>query len=383
VLLDSTFSTTAGGTLPTSTTRQNSDQSCQLGTGAELRDIVGESLANYTFSVNPLRLLAALLASRGIPAEPLFAAHGITTAMLDHTEARIPLITARRLWTEAERITGDRDLGLSVGEEGPLGAGVIAYAAQASATLGAAFRTLCRFHRLVTDAATVALILEGSRARLVLHTGGADSDPLPRHVAELYLALWVRGGRQLTGVNWAPVAVRFRHAQPPSIAKHERVFRAPLSFGESADEIELEASLLDLPFKSADPRLAAILERYGDEQLSRLPPNDDFAGEVRHAVASSLRNDDATLGRLAARFRTTPRTLQRRLATAGISLRTLVDDVRRQLALDHVARGELPIAEVAFLLGFDAVTSFHRAFRRWTGTTPTEYRQRAGTAIAK
>ena len=180
---------------------------------------MSESLANYTFSVNPLRLLAALLASRGIPAEPLFAAHGITTAMLDHTEARIPLITARRLWTEAERMTGDRDLGLSVGEEGPLGAGVIAYAAQASATLGAAFRTLCRFHRLVTDAATVALILEGSRARLVLHTGGADGDPLPRHVAEMYLALWVRGGRQLTGVQ---LGARCSALPPCAAAEHRQ-----------------------------------------------------------------------------------------------------------------------------------------------------------------
>lgn len=348
-----------------------------------MRDIVDEVLANYTFSVNPLRLLAGLLASRGVAVEPLFSAHGITTAVLNDIEARIPFITARRLWTDAERMTGDRDIGLSIGEEGPLGAGLIAYAVQASATLGAAYRTLCRFHRLVTDAGTVALILEGARARLVLHTGGSDDDPLPRHIAELYLALWVRGGRQLTGVDWSPGAVRFRHVQPPDIGKHRRIFRAPLSFGQSTDEIEFDASLLELPLKSADPRLAAILERYGDEQLSRLPPTTDFAAEVRHAIAGSLRNDDATLERLAARFHTTPRTLQRRLAASGISLRGLVDDVRRQLALDHVARGELPIAEVAFLLGFDAVTSFHRAFRRWTGTTPTEYRRGAGRAVGE
>jgi len=342
---------------------------------------LGSVLESYTFSVNPLRLLARLLELRGISATPLFAAHGVTPALLDDLEARIPVATARQLWDDAERLTGDTDIGLSVGEEGPLGAGVIGYAVQMAPTLGAAYKTICRFHRLVTDVGTVVLVIEGNNARLVLQTGpGTDDEHLPRHIAELYLALWVRGGRELTGVDWSPIAVRFRHPQPPSTAKHARLFRAPLVFNHFADEIEFDVAHLDLPLRNADSRLGTILSRYGDELLSRLPQSNDFPGAVRRAVAATLRSDESTLERLAMRFHTAPRTLQRRLAQHGLSLRTLVDDVRRQLAIDHVLRGELPIAEIAFLLGFDAVTSFHRAFRRWTGSPPTEYRARMRVA---
>ena len=305
------------------------------------------------------------------------------SAFLQDVEGRIPIATVRQLWSDAERLTGDPDIGLSVGEKGPLGTGVIAYAVQTSPTFGAGIRTVCRFHRLVTDVGSVTLTIDGARASMALHTGANSHDWLPRHISELYLAKWVCGGRQLTGVDWDPIAVRFRHPQPASTLAHERLFRAPLFFDHATDEIEFDAALLELPLVTHDPALAAILERYGEELLSRLPRVDDFTDAVREAVARSLRSQDSTLEGLATRFHMTPRTLQRRLAAHGISLRTLIDDVRRQHALTHVTRADLPIAEIAFLLGFDAVTSFHRAFRRWTGVTPVEYRQgRAKTSGA-
>jgi AraC-like DNA-binding protein len=136
---------------------------------------------------------------------------------------------------------------------------------------------------------------------------------------------------------------------------------------------ELDRKLLDLPFRTADKRLLRIMRRYGDELLRRLKPEQDLLATVRHLVSSSLGSDEGTLDRLATRLHITPRTLQRRLSGEGVSLRSLIDEARREQALRHVSRAGRPFAEIAELLGFDDVTSFHRAFRRWTGVTPGQY----------
>jgi AraC-like DNA-binding protein len=197
-----------------------------------------------------------------------------------------------------------------------------------------------------------------------------------RHLAELYLAKFLYAGRELTGVDWDPIAVRFRHGCPARIDAHRRFFRAPIVFGHPVDELELEGRILQLPLRGANPRLLHILDRYAAEVLSRLPPVNDFAMAVRFTIATSLQRREPTLERLAAHFHTSTRTLQRRLADAGLSLRHLVDEARRELAMRYLEREDLSLGEVGFMLGFDGRQSFHRACRRWTGTTPAEVRRR-------
>jgi len=111
-------------------------------------------------------------------------------------------------------------------------------------------------------------------------------------------------------------------------------------------------------------------------QIKLAPPRaDDFAGRVREAVVKLSAGTSPTLWQIARSFHMTSRTLQRRLSEEKLSFRRLVDDGRRELAIRHVVRDDLSIAEVGQLAGFDSATSFHRAFRRWTGVTPARYRE--------
>jgi AraC-like DNA-binding protein len=323
-------------------------------------------------SVNPLRLLVGALASRGISTGELFAVHRIGPALLEDFEMRVPVDEANAIVEHAALLSKIRDFGLFVGSQGPSPSGLPALAAEACGSLREALRAVCRYHPLITGVGRFELVEEHAHALLIWNTDGCDV-PVSRHWADLYLSSLLRRGRDLTGVDWNPSAVRFRHARPPNTTAHQRFFRAPLSFDQRAHELELDRKLLDLPFRTADPNLRRIIHRYGDELLERLEPEEDIISTVRHIVSSSLGSDEATLDRLAARLHTTPRTLQRRLSSEGVSLRSLIDEARREQALLHVANSDRALAEIAELLGFDAVSSFHRAFRRWTGVTPAQY----------
>ncbi len=340
------------------------------------------SLPRYSVSVNPLRLLAATMRARRASVTELLFRHGLTPHVLEDLDGRVPLPIACDLWEDAAERLGEPNIGLVVGERGPVGEGVVAYALQACATLGDAWRLVVRFHRLLTDVVEPRLVGEGRRARLTLHARAVGWRPL-RHLTDLYLAKFVYSGRTLTGVDWNPLVVRFRRPRPPSIDEHRRFFRAPLVFGHVVDELEVERETLQLPLRGAEPRLLRILDRYAADALSRLPPpTNDFAQAVRLAVATSLRQKVPTLDLLAAEFHTSPRTLQRRLASAGVSLQRLVDEARHELALRYLERDELAIGEIGLLLGFDSKQSFYRAFRRWTGATPSEVRRRLQPAGA-
>jgi AraC-like DNA-binding protein len=335
-----------------------------------------------TISVNLLRPLITLLQQRGAPLADLLTRHRISPALLDHTESRIPVESGYAFFDEAALLLDEPDLGLLAAERSPIGTmGVPAYAISSSDTLGDAYRKLTRLHRLIMDLGQVELHEEGDRARLVVRLPTAP-DHVYRQVVEGYLMGWLRRGRELTGVAWSPCAVRFRHAQPAKLDNHQRLFRCVLLFGQRTDELELDRSLLALRIRSAEPGLAAILDRYADEMLARLPHSDDLAGRVREAVITLSNGTAPSLWQVARSFHMTSRTLQRRLSEEKLSFRRLVDDGRRELAMRHLVREELSIAEVGQLAGFDSATSFHRAFRRWTGMTPARYRdaQRTGGA---
>src|SRR5262249_29868131 len=127
--------------------------------------------------------------------------------------------------------------------------------------------------------------------------------------------------------------------------------------------------------RAADSALTAVTERHLRRMLDELPATETFTGQVRQLLLDELRLGEPTLSRLAERLRTSERTLQRRLGSEGTSIKELLDDPRHQLSLRHLADSRESIAEISFLLGFADVRAFHRAFRRWTGTTPAAFRQ--------
>jgi AraC-like DNA-binding protein len=332
-----------------------------------------------TVSVFVLRAFAGALAGAGIDVPAFLAGLGLAPGILAETDVRIPAPLAFRAFEEAAARTGDPCIALHAAERIPLGAvGFLDYHARSSPTLGEALRRTIRYFVLINDRMEASLEIDGGVARLVQRRRGPPIDPEPRQTAEFHLAMIVGRGRAFLARDWPLHHVGFAHAAPADAREHERYFGAPVRFGLPADELAFDASLLDQPLPTADPALSAVLERYAEALVAKLPAVSTFLDEARRAVAELLRSGDPSLDATAARLGTSRRTLQRRLAEEGTSHQDLVDGVRRDLALRWLPDTRMAITEVAYLLGFSEPAAFHRAFKRWTGQTPAEYRRAHG-----
>jgi AraC-like DNA-binding protein len=117
-----------------------------------------------------------------------------------------------------------------------------------------------------------------------------------------------------------------------------------------------------------------LLDRHAEELLEKFPPRDSLTDQVRSIIANEFRGGDPSLEHVADQLGLTPRTLQRKLQELNTSHNELVDQMRCQLAMRYLREHNMAICEVAYLLGFSESSSFHRAFKRWTGVTPKEFR---------
>jgi AraC-like DNA-binding protein len=330
----------------------------------------------HTILVRSVRKIAEAAAARGVAPEDLYGAVALDPSLLEDPDNRIPFDQLVAIYEHAARLTGDDAFGLHVGEASdPELFDVLGYVLVNSPTLGEALERLVRYHSIWTDGAVFRLGVGGGRARLAYDYAGSGVAAARRHDAEMTLSVGVAFARRVTGVDWAPLDVSFRHPEPESVAEHRRIFRAPVRFDAPANELVFDGDLLALPLAEADPGLSDILERQARELLARAPRRDSLADQVRAVLGAGLAGEGSKLETVARKLGLSARTLQRKLREEGRSYQDLLDEVRGGLSRQHLREPKLAVCEVAYLLGFSEPSAFHRAFRRWTGVTPKEFRR--------
>jgi AraC-like DNA-binding protein len=173
------------------------------------------------------------------------------------------------------------------------------------------------------------------------------------------------------------IEVCFCHAAPADARAYAQVFgeRATLRFEQPACGFVLPAVALDTLLPTADPHLHDLVTKHADLLLAELPVAESFTARVRELVTAGLPNGTAGAPHVASALHVSSRTLARRLEEEGTSFKDLTEQIRKNLALRYVGQTDLAFSEVAFLLGFSQTTAFHRAFKRWTGQTPLDYRR--------
>jgi AraC-like DNA-binding protein len=326
-------------------------------------------------SVLVARAHLAAAAAEGIPLDVVLAKHGLQTGDLEDDEAEIDVTAMNALWREMERLTGE-GYGLRLAEMPSRALGIVDYCARCAPDGRASLRTVIAYQRLLNGVSGAIVLDEGPAASTLRFEPPFPSTTLPRSVPEFVLARLVTALRRNTGLDFAPRRATFRHGPPADLAEHRRVLRCTPTFHAATDSVEIDEAILRAPVVTADPSLGAILDRHARELLARRPTERDLLTDVRRAILDGLRrgslpDSDAVARRLA----TSTRTLRRRLDEAGTSLSALTDEVRRELAGQYLRDPALTTMEVAFLLGFSDASTFCRAFRRWTGSTPQDYRR--------
>jgi AraC-like DNA-binding protein len=146
-------------------------------------------------------------------------------------------------------------------------------------------------------------------------------------------------------------------------------------YDASTTDFVVDRKSWDAELENADQQLARIMEEHARLLMASRPMPDDLVGQVRQQIVRGMDGSKATREDVAKGLHISVRTLQRRLDEHGIVFSDLVDEVRQELAKKHLQAGELTLTEIGFLLGFSEQSSFTRAFKRWTGKTPLEFRR--------
>ena len=288
---------------------------------------------------------------------------------------RVPHELAVELLELATKLTGDAALALHAGACVEVGDfGVYEYLLRSCATLGDALTVGAEHIALLHDAAEVEVLDQGEHILWRHHLELAREEGPGMH--EFVMASFITATRRIVQAEVAPIAVHFIHAAPSYQAEYERIFRAPCFFDADYNAFVLPRRAAQRPLPTADAALFRLMKQQAFELLERLPRRQPFRGRVRDAISAELALNGASLKAVARRLELTQGTLRRRLREHGTTHSELVDLVRRERVCELLARqSEASLQTIALEIGFSHATALHRAFRRWFGVTPEQYRR--------
>mgnify|MGYP000944415276 CR=1 FL=1 len=214
---------------------------------------------------------------------------------------------------------------------------------------------------------------EVEEARKFAVTGFAQS----AHSGESGMISLLMLTNSLTGVRSAPLEAWFQHKRPADLRPYQELFPCPLHFEKPYRRLLLPRETMELKFVRADRALQRYLSHHADALLQRLRPDRSVAEQVRGHLTQALASGEPQERLVARQLEMSPRTLQRHLRTEGVTFGKLLDEVRHELARSYLRDKSIGITDIAFLLGYAEPSTFFRAFRRWTGTTPHKARMQA------
>ena len=318
---------------------------------------------------------------QGLACGPLLAAAGIAEADLQWQRWPIDHIT--RLWRAAAALTQDPGFGLKAGSQvQPAAFNVVSYILQSAPTLREAFAAVQQFQRLISDGGRFQLIAGESASWVVYHPrqGALAFSP---HQLEAVLAAVVGFARWVTGTALCPVRVQFSQGAVGPLAGYQAAFQCPVEFDQAFSGLLLANAQLDAPLPQADAQLASVHRQYASARLAALSEGASFGDALRTWLGGHGAGAVPTRAQAAQAFGLSPRTLARRLQQEQLHFSAVLDAARRDLACAAVADSARSFADIAQSLGYAEASVFHRAFQRWTGHTPGQWRAQAQQALQK
>ncbi|HET6980976.1 MAG TPA: AraC family transcriptional regulator ligand-binding domain-containing protein [Myxococcaceae bacterium] len=313
----------------------------------------------------------------GLDRQHLLSELGIDGALLEDRDNRLPVETFARLWNVISARCPDRPLALDwIATFKITDAGLMGYLVSHLKTVREAAETMGRFGHVVNQAATPELV-EGpvtSRVRYSL----APVLLATQHAPEAMMVSLTAFLRGVAGQDFAPSAVRVPYPATARTPALEKFLGTPIRHEGGELSLEFATEVLDRPLPGADPVLAAYLRRQVQEVVQQIKAPNSVSQECARRIAEQLGAGEPSQALIAKQMGMSERTLQRRLQAEGASFNELLEHARRTFACSYLADRKLAAYEVSFLLGYAEPATFFRAFKRWTGKTPLEYRASLG-----
>jgi AraC-like DNA-binding protein len=315
----------------------------------------------------------------GLDRASLLADIGVEPGALAERDNRLPLATVLRVWEILQGRFPDRTLALDwIRSWKPTDLGVIGYVVAQVSTVAEAMEAVARYGQLIDESQSSRLRREGSTSRL--EYGLAPAVLATEHAAETIMASLVHFLRGIVGQSFVPIAIRLPHRASARTPTLERYFGCRVLHEAGEISTEFPTDLLDRPVPGADPALAAYLKAQADILAGRLAAPNVVSQDCTRRIAERLGTGEPSQTDVARQMGMSERTLQRRLAAEGTTFNELLEQSRRTMAMAYLADRKLAAYEVSFLLGYAEPATFFRAFKRWTGKTPQQYRATALSA---
>jgi AraC-like DNA-binding protein len=320
------------------------------------------------------RLAAARLKSAGVPLEAILMRSGLTLEAIAEPEERLSVRSQIAFLEEAAIVLKDDCLGFTLARDFDLREiGLLYYVMGSSKTLGEALKRLARYSKVTNDALMFGY-REGNRLNINLSYSGVPRHS-DKHQIEFCMFAAIRICRALTGQNLVPQDFSFAHVRSVGVAEMSRFVGSKVEFGAGRDEFALSLEARELPLIHADNYLNDLLLKYSETALAnRRGDVSSFRTKVENAISSLLPHGRVLAGDVARTLGMSERTLGRRLADLGLSFSDVLQQLRRDLAIRYLDDAKLQVSKIAWLLGFQQVSAFTHACKRWTGRTPSEMR---------
>jgi len=315
--------------------------------------------------------------SYGVNPDPLLKSAGIDKSLLSQHQARIPSATSDKLWRLAEQETKDPFIGTRVPDYMTINTlYAVDAVAQASSTLREILRYTCRFSRIVTTAVELVLDEQGDSGELNFTELG-DIPLCDQAVDAFMFVIFVTLQPILQVIDSSePFFLEVDVTRPKlkNAKLYEETFHCAINYGCQQNRVRINSNMLDIELPSANPEFTRISEEMLVAYLSRIQ-NQDVEVKVRVAIMELMSAQNLSKEKVASRINTSVRNLTRKLSEVDLTYNQLVDSIRQEKAIGLIKQFDVTLAEISYQVGFVDGNGFIRAFRRWTGMTPGQYRK--------
>ena len=317
-----------------------------------------------------VKAVGRALDAAGCDGAALLAEAGFDPKHLDGPDTRCPLANTGQLWRIALEATGDPAFGIKVANHYKHTTfHALGYGISASSSLKEAFERVRRYCHVVSDAVDYRFFRQGSEYHFVI-------EPVVVIAVEAIDALvstYLRMCRSLIGSQFSPLLIELRRARPDNTDDFERLWRSPLRFGAQQNRLIFDSDSIERLLDTGNPELAQQSDAISSRYLARIERY-NIVARVREVLNQRLHGGEPSQEDVAEILNVSARTLQRKLGDSGTTFKEILDESRHEMALAYLSSPQHSVNEITYLLGFSCTSSFTRAFRRWTGLSPSDWR---------
>ena len=325
--------------------------------------------------VGPLMSTPGILREFDCSAKKILSEAGLKLNQFKDPDTKISFLTGSKMLARCVAATGCQHFGLLVGERAASSSlGLAGFILRFAPSVGAALQALLRHLELHDTGGVPVLTTHGEVSSLgyAIYLHGVEAAD---QVYDLSIAVCCNIMRDLCGQNWNPAQVLLARQCPADLTPYTHFFRAPTHFNADQNAVVFPTRLLNHPLTSADPALFRHLEKEANELHENRPLN--MTGSVQRLLRQSLANRHFAAGDIARQLDMHERTLHRRLEKEGTSFRRELEGIRYEVARQLLSKSQLPLSGITNALGYAEPSTFIRSFKRWSGTTPAQWRARS------